>query len=146
MQNRKKLLLIGIAFVLLLVISCLIVHSVTKSNCNAKITALAESGLSSAIIIFSEYDNSGYESDYWSGVASYKQYLETARQVEYDFEGMDLAVYQEGNTIYGVMILSPECAREHLSDVITTLKTIREDITALDVHLRLAELKNALVG
>lgn len=71
--------------------------------------------------------------------------MELAHDIDHVTTYPRLAAYTEGNAIFGRLVVDPECGKSHVSDLMDTLSDIRGNITAPDVHLRLAELKNTLL-
>lgn len=126
-------------------ISVLILYASIEADYEAKIVDLAENGLASSISSFNAFADMGYNEDYYSGVASFKHYVETISCYESQNGYQSVAAYSEGIKIIGIFINNPECAKEHMQDVVGTLNAVCDDITSADVHLRLAELKNILI-
>lgn len=126
-------------------VSALILYASIKADYEAKIVNLAENGLSTSISSFAAFADMGYNEDYYSGVASFKHYVETISCYESQDGYQSLAAYSEGRTIVGIFINNPERAKEHMPDVVGILNAVCDDITSADVHLRLAELKNILI-
>lgn len=137
---------LGASFILLIlcIIAIAMAHIVTKSYYQSQIESLARGAITSSIDSFSQYGTSNEPSDYWLGVASFKEYIEVASITPNNETYPKSAAYTEGNAVLGSLIVAPDKAIEHIPEIVSTLSQISENIFGGDVHLRLAELKNCL--
>ena len=145
MRRKESLILLIIILGIACVVSNSITYGLTKAKYEAQMISLAENSLSASVDAFRSCKEEGHIEDYWFGVTSFKQYVELANCIHHVPMYPRAASYTEGNAIFGLLVLDPERGESNVSNIIDALSVIRGNITALDVHLRLAELKNILL-
>lgn len=138
---KKKLLIILIAVLALTaVVFCVLWRQEATDNSQA--LSLAQSGAREALERFSDYQESGAESDYWDGVAAFRSFQQAYYLL---VEGTNkIPNYTFCNEVYGCLLLSPEKSREHISEIISVMAILAADVRDENGYLAMAELRNVL--
>ena len=131
------------------IIICLTISTLTftllwqnqKSN-KDDIRALAQSSAADVCIQFTDYQNYGYESSYWYGVAAFRSF----QQAYYSLiEGTNKVVnYTLCNEVYGCLVLRPEDSQSYISEIIETMNILSLNVEDENGYIRMSELRNSL--
>lgn len=103
---------------------------------------MAEAGAADAATQFSEYQNTGEDSYYWYGVASFR----TFEQAYYGFvEGTNKSSnYSISNDVFGSLVLFPEKCQPKISEIIEVMKVIANDAEDRQGFILMENLRNSL--
>ena len=105
-------------------------------------SALAQSGAAEAYALFSDFQEKGYDSDYWGGVAAFHAFQQAYTSLT---DGTDKAANRPlCSAVYGGLLITPERAREHLPEILDAMRLLAADVTDENAFVHLAELSSAL--
>ena len=112
-----------------------------KGN-ESDIRQLAQTSATDAYTQFSIYQTNGDDTDYWSGVASFRSFEQAYMLL---VQGSNKEVnYLVCNDIYGCMISKPDKCKGSIDEIVSAIELLCEDIESIAAHDRLLELRNAL--
>ena len=103
---------------------------------------LCQNSAAAALEDFHQFEQSGSEADYWSGVAEFKSFLNAFSYLREEKQQME---YLDCNQVYGVLLLNPEKAQQDLPLLLKALELLGRDYTDPNGYLRMNELKNQLI-
>ena len=82
--------------------------------------ALAQSGEAEAYALFSDFQEKGYDSDYWGGVAAFHAFQQAYTSLT---DGTDKTANRPlCSAVYGGLLITPERAREHLPEILDAMR------------------------
>ena len=133
---------IEIIIIICLAISTLVFgvlwQSAEKNNEDIKL--LAQSSAADAYTDFTDYQNNGHESSYWSGVANFRSFQQAYYLMT---EGTNKSTnYIFCNEVYGYLVLSPEESQGHISEVIEVMEILAQNVEDENGYIRMSELRN----
>ena len=100
--------------------------------------ALAQSGAAEAYALFSDFQEKGSD----SGVAAFHAFQQAYTSLT---DGTDKAANRPlCSAVYGSLLITPERAREHLPEILDTMRLLAADVTDENAFVHLAELSSAL--
>lgn len=114
---------------------------VEKSN-DSDLKQLAQASATDAYTQFSSYQTNGNDSDYWSGVASFRS-LEQAYVLLVQDTNKETN-YLICNDVYGSMISNPDKCKDNIDEIVSALEYLSEDVESITAHDRMLELRNTL--
>lgn len=101
-----------------------------------------QSGAAEAYTRFSDFQEKGYDSDYWGGVAAFHAFQQAYTSLT---DGTDKAANRPlCSAVYGGLLITPERAREHLPEIVDAMRLLAADVTDENAFVHLAELSSAL--
>lgn len=102
----------------------------------------AQSGAAEAYALFSDFQEKGYDSDCWGGVAAFHAFQQAYTSLT---DGADKAANRPlCSAVYGGLLITPERAREHLPEILDAMRLLAADVTDENAFVHLAELSSAL--
>lgn len=104
--------------------------------------AFAQAAANEAYTYFLDFQEKGYNSDYWGGVAAFHAFQGAYRLLTEGTAQSENLVFC--NEVYGSLLLSPEQAKAHISDVIAVMEILSENGRDENGFLRMSELRNVL--
>lgn len=105
-------------------------------------TTFAQAEANKAYTSFSAYQESGDDGDYWQGVAAFYAFQEAYGLLTEDTSKSTNRVFC--NAVYGSLVLSPEQAKAHISDIAHVMKMLSENVMDEGAYAQMAELRNTL--
>lgn len=138
MKNRVLIILMVI-IALTAGIFCALWQSTAHDRSELK--TLAQSNAAEAYERFSDFQNRGDDSDYWGGVAAFRVFQQSYTVLS-DGENQTNRTWSE--EIYGLLLLSPEEMKPHISDCAEIMQMLSEDITNENAFLRMSQLCNTI--
>ena len=138
---KKRISLICLlAAVLAAVVFCALWQSAAQDR--SALRALAQSGAAEAYALFSDFQEKGYDSDYWGGVAAFHAFQQAYTILT---DGTDKAANRPlCSAVFGGLLITPERAREHLPEILDAMRLLAADVTDENAFVHLAELSSAL--
>lgn len=124
-------------------ISSVITYKVVRDNYETTVLMLAKNGIENSIEMFSLYNQTFDERDYWEGVSAFRQYVKLAI-IKKDNSQYWKDVYREGQAVLSLLFNKPEEGKENIIDVLETFRFILDNMTGEDVPILLARLSNKL--
>ena len=128
MKKRISLICL-LAAVLAAVVFCALWQSAAQDR--SALRALAQSGAAEAYALFSDFQEKGYDSDCWGGVAAFHAFQQAHTSLT---DGTDKAAIDR----------AAERAREHLPEILDAMRLLAADVTDENAFVHLAELSSAL--
>ena len=95
-----------------------------------------------AYTCFSDFQKTGLDRDYWSGVASFYAFQRAYGLLTDGTNKSANAIFC--NEVYGSLLMAPEQAKAHISEIADTMKLLSENVTDENAYLRMAALRNTL--
>lgn len=138
---KKTILIILIIVLVIAVLLLLGLHGMSLHD-DSDILLLAQYGAREAYTSFTDFKNNGEESDYLNGVASF--YLFQQSYYLLVEETNKSANYIFCNEVYGSLILSPEQAKLHISEILEVMKILADNVRDENGYVKMAELRNIL--
>lgn len=139
MKERISLICLLTA-VLAAVVFCALWQSAAQDR--SALRALAQSGAAEAYALFSDFQEKGYDSDYWGGVAAFHAFQQAYTSLT---DGTVKAANRPlCSAVYGGLLITPERAREHLPEILDAMRLLAADVTDENAFVHLAELSSAL--
>lgn len=139
MKKRISLICL-LAAVLAAVVFCALWQSAAQDR--SALHALAQSGAAEAYALFSDFQEKGYDSDYWGGVAAFHAFQQAYTSLT---DGTVKAANRPlCSAVYGGLLITPERAREHLPEILDAMRLLAADVTDENAFVHLAELSSAL--
>ena len=139
-MKRRISLICLLAAVLAAVVFCVLWRSAAQDR--TALRALAQAGAAEAYARFSDFQEKGYDSDYWGGVAAFHSFQQAYTSLT---DGTDEAVNRSlCSAVYGGLLITPERAREHLPEILDAMRLLAADVTDENAFVRLAELRSTL--
>lgn len=94
------------------------------------------------LCFFSGFQEKGYNSDYWGGVAAFHAFQQAYTSLT---DEADKAANRPlCSAVYGGLLITPERAREHLPEILDAMRLLAADVTDENAFVHLAELSSAL--
>ncbi len=135
---------VQIILIICLAISTLVCAFLWQSEKNSKddLLLLAQASANDAYADFVKYQENGHESNYWSGVASFRTFEQayylltenTNKTTNYTF----------CNEVFGSLVIHPEKCQDHMEDIIATMYILANDVEDENGHLKMSGLRNTL--
>lgn len=137
---KRSLTVLAIAAVLAAVVFGALWQSTARDD--GDLVAVARSGAIEAHARFSDFLESGEESDYWGGVAALHTFRAACTLLLEDSDrAADRTFCDE---VYGALLVTPERAQEHIDALIAALEPLTKDIRDRTGWQRMAALRDAL--
>ena len=105
-------------------------------------TTFAQAEANKAYTSFSAYQESGDDGDYWQGVAAFYAFQEAYSLLTEDTSKSTNRIFC--NEVYGSLVLSPEQAKAHISDIARVMKMLSENVMDEGAYAQMAELRNTI--
>lgn len=102
----------------------------------------AQAEANKAYTSFSAYQESGDDGDYWQGVAAFYAFQEAYGLLTEDTSKSTNRIFC--NEVCGSLVLSPEQAKAHISDIARVMKMLSENVMDEGAYAQMAELRNTL--
>ena len=109
---------------------------------DSDVAALAQSGANEAYARFSDFQEKGYDSDYWGGVAAFRVFQEAYTVLSDSASGSANRILC--NEIYGSLLIYPEKSGEHIAEIVEVMKMLSGNFMDENCYVRMSELRNAL--
>ena len=139
MKNRiAKILIIVLA--LASAVFCVLWQRAAHDR--SELENLAQSEAAAAYEHFSDFQKSGDDSDYRQGAAAFYAFRDVYGLLTENTSKAANRVFCD--EVYACIISSPERAKEHVSEIVGTMKLLSTDIFDESGHARMLELRNAL--
>ena len=139
MKKRISLVLIVCLAVLALIFGLLWQNARNNSD---DVRMLAQSSAASAYAQFVEYQDKGYESSYWYGVAEFRSFEQAYHLLTENTQKASNYVFC--NEVYGYLVLTPESGMAHISEIVEVMEILAQDVEDENGYIRMSELRNIL--
>lgn len=108
----------------------------------SELEAFAQAEANEAYTHFADYQSGRDNADYWQGVAAFHAFTDAYGVLT---EGTSKSANRVFcNEVYGSLTLSPEQSQAHISDIVSVMKLLSENITDETAYAKMPELRNAL--
>lgn len=108
----------------------------------SEILLLAQEGANDAFIQFTQYQQTGDESYYWAGVASFRSFEQAYYLI---VEGTNKTTnYIFCNEVYGSLVHAPERSRNHIAEIVAVMEALSYDVRDENAYLLMENLRNSL--
>ena len=140
LMKRNVSIILIIALTLSTIAFCVLwQHTVHNQS---DFTTFAQAEANKAYTSFSAYQESGDDGDYWQGVAAFYAFQEAYGFLTEDTSKSTNRVFC--NEVCGGLVLSPEQAKAHISDIARVMKMLSENVMDEGAYAQMAELRNTL--
>ncbi len=127
-----------------LAVSTLLLGILLRAEKNNKedLLLLAQSGAKEAYHQFTDYQQSGEESDYWYAVAAFRSFEQAyCLMTENTNKSTNYTICNE---VYGALVLHPENCREHMTDIIAIMRILAQNVENENGYVQMLALRNTL--
>lgn len=138
-MNKLSLPLSMLFLVLAIVFACLWIH---EKNDKSELLCLAQSSISESCGCFAEYQRTGYESEYWKGVAAFRSFEQAYGMLVRDTNRR--SEYGDCDMLYGKLTLSPGTGQKYIEEIIEVLSILSEDAMDRNGYLQMTNLLNSM--
>lgn len=139
-MKKIVLLVLTVCFALAALVFAYLWYAEKSDDSDVK--QLAQTSAADAYTQFSSYKTNGNDSDYWSGVTSFRSFQQAYMLL---VQGTNKeANYLICNDVYGSMISNPNKCKDNIDEIVNALKQLSEDSESITAHDRLLELRNTL--
>ncbi len=139
---KKRILTISAVTAALAALAFLVLWQSALHRSSEELKAFAQAEAKEAYTCFSDFQKTGLDRDYWSGVASFYAFQRAYGLLTDGTNKSANAIFC--NEVYGSMLMAPEQAKAHISEIADTMKLLSENVTDENAYLRMAALRNTL--
>lgn len=108
----------------------------------SEIEAFAQAEAQEAYTHFADYQSGKDNADYWQGVAAFHAFTDAYGVLT---EGTNKSANRVFcDEVYSSLTQLPEQSQAHISDIVSVMKLLSEDITNETAYAQMQELRNAL--
>ncbi len=108
----------------------------------SELETFAQAEASEAYTHFASYQTSKDDADYWQGVAAFHAFTDAYGTLTEGTNKSTNRVFCD--EVYGSFTLSPEQSQAHISDIVSVMKLLSENITDETAYAQMLQLRNAL--
>ena len=139
---KKRILTISAVTAALAALAFLVLWQSALHRSSEELKAFAQAEAKEAYTCFSDFQKTGLDRDYWSGVASFYAFQRAYGLLTDGTNKSANAIFC--NEVYGSLLMAPEQAKAHISEIADTMKLLSENVTDENAYLRMAALRNTL--
>ncbi len=137
MIKKYILPVISVLLAILSVIFCVLWR--TEANNYNELFRLTQSSVQNSYQCFKAYSTNGNESDYWSGVAEFRAFEQAYYMLTEDVDQN----YMNCNSLYGLMISSPEIIQSNMGELVAALELLNKNPFDPNGYMKLSVLLNS---
>lgn len=139
-MKNKLAAVLAVVFALSAVVFCVLWQRAAHDT--SELEAFAQAEAQKAYTHFADYQSGKDDADYWQGVAAFHAFADAYGVLTENTNKSTNRVFC--NEVYAAMTRSPEQSQAHISDIVSVMKLLSENITDETAYAKVSDLRNTL--